>query len=183
MQRDFASPEGSLFVPGAPSIRQRISLELLRARDQGAPIVWTQDWHPKESSHFAPFGGTWPIHCVAESEGAEIVPELALLQRKGDIVIRKGIHGEDGFSAFSVRRADGSILETELHEQLKERGVQRLKLCGVATDWCVRATALDALTLGYDVEIIRDGVAGINLTPEASKEALLEVEAAGGVLI
>ena len=180
MQVDFATAHGSLFVPGAPAIVPFIASEITTARAHGIRVIWTQDWHPSEAPHFAPYGGQWPIHCVAGSPGSEIVPGLSHLTQPEDIIIRKGIYGEDGYSAFTVRNEHGMESITQLHHRLEDLSISHLEICGVATDWCVRATALDALKLGYSVTLRERGVSGIDLEPGASARAFQEVRMAGG---
>jgi nicotinamidase/pyrazinamidase len=113
-----------------------------------------------------------------------VVSELAALQEPHDLLIRKGVAGEDGYSAFSVRDLIlGEASPTELHDRLKERTVQQVRICGVATDWCVKSTAIDALRLGYTVEVIRAGIAAVALSPGDEDAALREITQAGGVLV
>ena len=184
MQQDFVAPHGALPVRGATELIPQISTEIETSRRNGDLVVWTQDWHPERTPHFAPFGGTWPTHCVAGTSGAEVVPELAALQRSDDLLIRKGVAGEDGYSAFSVRGPLlGEDLPTELHDRLKEQAIQQVRICGVATDWCVKSTAIGALRLGYTVEVIRAGIAAVALSPGDEDAALREITEAGGVLV
>ncbi|MFM7504800.1 MAG: isochorismatase family protein [Candidatus Limnocylindrus sp.] len=184
MQQDFVAPHGALSVRCAKELIPQIRAEIETARRNGDLVIWTQDWHPERTAHFAAFGGTWPTHCVAGTDGAEVVPELATLQEPHDLLIRKGVAGEDGYSAFSVRDPIlGEAAPTDLHDRLKERAIQQVRICGVATDWCVKSTALDALRLGYTVEVIRTGIAAVALNPDDEEVALNEITAAGGVLI
>ena len=114
LQVDFGDPSGSLFVAGAPAALPHILRLVARARDHGEIVVWSQDWHPESTPHFSPQGGSWPVHCVAGSPGAELLPEAVLAQRPGDVVIRKGVAGEDGYSAFSIRNpVTGEVRSTE----------------------------------------------------------------------
>jgi nicotinamidase/pyrazinamidase len=184
MQQDFVAPQGALSVRGAKELIPQIRAEIEASRRNGDLVVWTQDWHPEHTPHFAALGGTWPTHCVAGTDGAEVVPELAALQEPHDLLIRKGVAGEDGYSAFSVRDLIlGAASPTELHDRLKEQGVQQVRICGVATDWCVKSTAIDALRLGYTVEVIRAGIAAVALSPGDEEAALREITQAGGVLV
>jgi nicotinamidase/pyrazinamidase len=180
MQVDFASAQGALFVPGAPGIVPYIRDEIASARKLGVPVIWSQDWHPEVTKHFALYGGEWPIHCVAESKGAEIIPELSADVRPEDLIIRKGVDGQDGYSAFNVRNDQGTVSPTALHRRLEQLSITHLKICGVATDWCVRSTALDALSLGYSVTLLERGVAGIDLDAGASARSVEEILANGG---
>ena len=183
MQRDFAHLGGSLFIPRAPEIVPALIALIDEARREGAPIAWSQDWHPKQTPHFNAFGGTWPAHCIAGTPGAELLPELLPLMSPEDILIRKGVAGEDGYSAFSVRDPLTNVERaTELNSKLQERQIELITIAGVATDWCIRASALDALRAGYAVEIVGTAVAGVNLKPADSDAALAEITAAGGVI-
>src|SRR5207344_3356967 len=111
----------------------------------------TQDWHPPSTPHFARDGGTWPVHCVAGSWGAALHPELVV----AGPVIRKGTSGEDGYSGFSTRDPlTGETDATELESLLRARGVTRVVIGGLATDYCVRETAMDAVDLGFAVGVL-----------------------------
>ncbi|MBU6256432.1 MAG: isochorismatase family protein [Chloroflexi bacterium] len=183
LQVDFADPSGSLFVAGAPAALPFVLRRVEQARAHGDLVVWSQDWHPASTPHFAPFGGRWPVHCVAGTSGAELLPAAVLVQRPGDLVIRKGVAGEDGYSAFSMRNTlTGEVRSTGLAAQLQGAGVTLVTVCGLATDWCVKATALDALTAGFTVEVAVDATAGVELRVGDTAAALREIEAAGGVL-
>ena len=184
MQQDFVAPQGALSVRGAEKLIPQIRAEIEASRRNGDLVVWTQDWHPERTPHFATLGGTWPTHCVAGTDGAEVVPELAALQEQQDLLIRKGVAGEDGYSAFTVQDPIlGATSPTELHARLREQAVQQVRICGVATDWCVKSTAIDALSLGYTVEVIRAGIAAVALSPGDEDAALREITQAGGVLV
>jgi len=183
MQRDFAHPEGSLFIPGTPEIVPTLIDLIEEARREGATLAWSQDWHPARTPHFKTFGGSWPAHCIAGTPGAELLLGLTVLKAPEDIMIRKGVSGEDGYSAFTVRNLLTEVEQpTELNAQLQERKIQLITIAGVATDWCVRASALDALTAGYAVEVVARATAGVNLQPGDSAAALAEIAAAGGVI-
>ncbi len=183
MQRDFAHPGGSLFIPSAPEIVPALMGLIEEARREGVPLAWSQDWHPAQTPHFETFGGSWPEHCIAGTPGAELLPELTALRAPEDILIRKGVTGEDGYSAFTVRNILTEVEQpTKLNAQLQERGVELITIVGVATDWCVRASALDALAAGYAVEVVAEATAGVNLQPNDSATAIAEIVAAGGVI-
>ena len=183
LQVDFGDPSGSLFVAGAPAALPQVLRLVERARTHEELVVWSQDWHPESTPHFATEGGAWPVHCVAGSPGAELLPEAVLAQRPGDVVIRKGVAGEDGYSAFSLRNPiTGEVRSTELASHLRDAGVTLLTICGLATDWCVKASALDALTAGFTVEVAIAATAGVELHEGDTDAALKVIEAAGGVL-
>jgi nicotinamidase/pyrazinamidase len=176
VQNDFADPAGSLSVQRAGRILPRVTTHVERAIAAGAVVVYTQDWHPASTPHFAKDGGIWPVHCVAGTWGAELHPDLIV---KGPIV-RKGSNGEDGYSGFTMRDpTSGEERPTELEGLLRERGVTRVVICGLATDYCVNATALDAQRLGFETEVLTSAIAAVDLQPGDGDRALGEMAAAG----
>ena len=147
LQNDFADPAGSLCVSGGTAILPAINAEIASATATGALVVYTQDWHPESTPHFARDGGIWPVHCVKETWGAELHPELIVDGPR----VRKGSNGEDGYSGFTMRDpVSGETTATELEGLLRERDVARVVICGLATDYCVKATTLDAVRLGFE---------------------------------
>ena len=179
VQNDFADPQGALSVRGGEDVVAATNVELTRAIAAGAVIVYTQDWHPESTPHFETEGGTWPVHCVAGTWGAELHPALDLV--RGAHTVRKGTGGEDGYSAFSVRDPrTGARDATALEGLLREKGVERVVVVGLATDYCVKETALDALRLGFGVEVPAHAVAAVDLQPGDGDRALDEIRAAGG---
>ena len=179
MQNDFADPDGSLSVRGGEDLIPRLNAEIRRAQDGGAPVFYTQDWHPRSTPHFAKDGGIWPVHCVAKTWGAAFHPDLVLVGPS----VRKGSNGEDGYSGFTMRDpVTGEERPTELHSLLQDHGVERVVIGGLATDYCVRATSLDALDRGFGVTVLTDSVAAVDLEPGDGARALDEVRAAGAQL-
>jgi nicotinamidase/pyrazinamidase len=179
LQNDFADPTGSLFVQGGDALVARINDELERAAAGGALLVYTQDWHPPATPHFAKDGGIWPVHCVAGTWGAHLHP---LLNVAGPL-IRKGSNGEDGYSGFTMRDpVTGDERSTGLAELLRSNEVTAVVVAGLATDYCVRATALDAITLGFAATVPRDAVAAVDVEPGDGDRALHELAAAGVTL-
>ena len=178
VQNDFADPGGSLSVAGAPAIIPRINREIASALAGGTLVVATQDWHPPHTPHFAQDGGTWPVHCVADTWGAELHPDLAL---PGDAPrVRKGVNGEDGYSGFTTRDpVTGETAPTELDGLLREAGVEHVVVVGLATDYCINATALDAIKLGYATNVLVDACAPVDLNRGDGERALAELDAAG----
>ncbi len=171
-QNDFTpgAPGGALAVPGGDGIAERVNE--LAASGRYELVIATRDWHPPDHSSFEAQGGTWPVHCVQGTEGAELDPSLAL--EPIDVILDKGqTSGSDGYSAF-----DG----TSLAETLRARGVDSVTVVGLATDVCVLNTARDALREGFEVLIDREGVRGIDLVPGASARALEELRAAGAAV-
>lgn len=179
VQNDFADPSGSLFVRGSEAVIERANDEVQRAAGGGALVVYTQDWHPASTPHFARDGGIWPVHCVADSWGAQLHPGLVVAGAS----VRKGTRGEDGYSGFTVRDPISGVEEpTELEALLRERGVTRVVVCGLATDYCVRGTVLDARRLGFDTTVPTDAVAAVELAPGDAARALAEMVEAGARL-
>jgi nicotinamidase/pyrazinamidase len=176
LQNDFADPAGGLSVKGGDAIVPRINDELGLARRAGALVVYTQDWHPESTPHFAKDGGVWPVHCVAGTWGAELHPALDAEGRR----VRKGSNGEDGYSGFTMRDpVSGETVPTELEAMLRDRGISRVVVCGLATDYCVKATALDAARLGWETSVLIDAIAAVDLEPGDGDRAIDEMRAAG----
>jgi nicotinamidase/pyrazinamidase len=179
VQNDFADPAGSLYVTGGEEVVRRINDQVGLAAADGAFVVYTQDWHPASTPHFAKDGGVWPVHCVAGTWGAELHPELVV----AGPAVRKGSNGEDGYSGFTMRDpASGEERATELEGILRERGLTRVVVCGLATDYCVRATVLDACRLGFLTTVLTEAIAAVELTPGDGPKALAEMAEAGARL-
>lgn len=180
VQNDFAHPAGSLAVAGGAGIVPFVNLQVEAARRAGAFVTYTQDWHPPHTPHFEPDGGPWPVHAVMGTWGAELHPDLVV---DGPIV-RKGSAGEDGYSGFTMRDpATGASVATELAELLRARDISRVVVCGLATDYCVAATALDAVQLGFATSLLLDGVRAVDLEPGDGERALGTMRDAGITLI
>jgi nicotinamidase/pyrazinamidase len=176
MQNDFADPAGSLFVQGGPVIVRRVNLAIAEALVEGTQVIYTQDWHPHETPHFAKNGGIWPDHCIAGTWGAELHPELFV---RGEIV-RKGSSGEDGYSGFTMRDpVSGATRSTGLAELLAAEQVEEIVVAGLATDYCVKETALDGVRLGFAVAVRSDLVAAVNLQPGDGEAALTAMRDSG----
>jgi nicotinamidase/pyrazinamidase len=145
MQNDFADPAGTLHVPGGEDVVDVVNEEIDRAVGAGALVVYTQDWHPASTPHFAKDGGILPVHCLAGSWGAQLCPGLEVVGP----VVRKGVSGEDGYSDFTVRDPEtGAERSTGLAGLLRDRDIERVVVVGLATDYCVKETALDAHRAG-----------------------------------
>jgi len=176
VQNDFADPEGSLAVAGGEAVVRACNAEIAAARAAGASVLYTQDWHPASTPHFAKDGGTWPVHCVAGTWGADLHPALTV----DGPVVRKGSNGEDGYSGFTMRDPrGGETIPTALDGTLRALGIVRVVVVGLATDYCVHATALDARSLGYDTVVLRDAVAAVDLQAGDGERALDELGVAG----
>ena len=182
VQNDFADPAGNLYVKGGEHVVPFANAEIERARRAGAVVVYSQDWHPDSTPHFAKDGGVWPVHCVGGTWGAELRPDLSVAE--GAYHMRKGTGGEDGYSVFTVRDPHtGEEAPTALERVLRERGVERVVVVGLATDYCVKDTALDALRLGFTVTVLQDGIAAVDLEAGDGERALEAVREAGAEVI
>ena len=178
VQNDFADPAGSLYVPGGEETVDLINEQIALAQNAGAVVVYTQDWHPESTPHFEKDGGIWPVHCVAGTKGAELHPDLGVVD--GAIRIRKGSGGEDGYSAFHVRDPEtGEESSTGLSEQLREAAVDRVVVVGLALDYCVKETALDAARAGFATTLLADGTRAVDLRPGDGTRAAAEIAVAG----
>ena len=176
VQNDFADPAGSLAVPGGDRLVPTINAEVQRAATAGSVIVYTQDWHPESTPHFAKDGGIWPVHCVGGTWGAEFHPDLQVVGR----AIRKGQEGEDGYSGFRMRDSGtGEEIPTDLEAFLREAGVSSVVVCGLATDFCVKETAIDAVRLGFGTTVATGMVAGVEREPGDGDRAIEAMRAAG----
>lgn len=179
VQNDFASPEGNLYVPGGEEVVPLANREVERATAAGAKVFYTQDWHPPETPHFEKDGGTWPVHCVRDTWGAELHPDLEV---EGDVV-RKGVGGEDGYSGFTIRDpASGEESPTGLEEKLRAGGVERVVVLGLAGDVCVKETTVDAARKGFATSVLREGTRSVNMQPGDEDRAFGEMQEAGATV-
>lgn len=179
VQNDFADPKGSLSVAGGEATVPVVNGEAWAAIRAGAFVVYTQDWHPAHTPHFAQDGGLWPVHCVGGTWGAAFHPALEVLGPR----VHKGANGEDGYSGFTMRDpATGVEVPTELDALLRVRAIERVVVCGLATDYCVKSTALDAVRLGYGTTVLLDAIAAVDLATGDGQRALDELRAAGATL-
>lgn len=177
VQNDFCAG-GALAVPDGDGVVDPINRLLAAHSAAGAAIFATRDWHPVESSHFSDRGGNWPVHCVADTPGAAFHPRLQF--PAATVVVSKGqAPDSDGYSAFDGRLPAGESLA----RALAERDVGRLIVCGLATDYCVRASVLDARARGLDVFVVRDAVAAVDLQSGDGAAALREMQASGARLV
>jgi len=166
-QKDFAAPDGALSVAGGEDIAERIN-HLAKAGGYDL-VVATRDWHPPHHNSFTERGGIWPVHCVQGTPGAELHP--ALEREEVDIVFDKGTNQEtDGYSAFET---------DELGNLLRDRGIDKLTVVGLATDYCVKNSAIDAERDGFQVRVDTSAVRGVDVKPGDSERALAEMREAG----
>lgn len=178
VQNDFADPNGSLAVSGGETVVEEVAIEIAAAVEAGALVVYTTDWHPEHTPHFATHGGPWPDHCVAGTWGAELHPRLPV---EGPIV-RKGVGHDDGYSGMNVRGVDGAVRPTALPGILSERGIKRVVVAGLATDYCVLATATDLREAGYETIVLAHAVAAVDVEAGDGEQALARM-ADGGVRV
>jgi nicotinamidase/pyrazinamidase len=176
VQNDFADPAGSLSVPGGDAVVHAVNEEIAAATAAGATVVYTQDWHPPHTPHFVPDGGVWPVHCVRDTWGAELHPDLVVAGPS----VRKATGNEDGYSGFTMRDpTTGERASTGLDELLRERGVTRVVIAGLALDYCVKYSALDAVELGYECSVVAGATAPVEVEPGDGARATDEMVAAG----
>jgi nicotinamidase/pyrazinamidase len=181
LQNDFADPSGSLYVRGGEEVVPIANREISRMKDAGGTVVYTQDWHPPSTPHFAKGGGTWPVHCVQRTWGAELHPEVLRVEGR---TIQNGADGGEGYSGFTERdpRTGAESGDTGLADYLRERGIESVVVLGLATDYCVRATALDAVRAGFETTVLSEGVRPVEREPGDGERALEEMRGAGVVV-
>jgi nicotinamidase/pyrazinamidase len=175
-QNDFC-PGGSLPVADGDAVMPVLNTWAAAAAQAGVPVFVSRDWHPSRTTHFMPYGGAWPPHCVMGTRGAEFHPDLQL--PPSAVVVSKGMgETEDAYSAFRARDSAGVPLPT----LLGQRAVRRLFVMGLATDYCVKASALDARTADIQVIVVRAGIRAVNVEPRDGERAIEAMRAAGAVL-
>ena len=177
VQNDFC-PGGTLAVAGGDRVAAPLARLAARCATAGLPVFASRDWHPPDTAHFQDAGGPWPVHCVRDTPGAELHPDLVLPPEA--VILSKGVDPQaDGYSAFEARDEAGR----DLVELLRAAGVDHLLVGGLATDYCVRATVLAALARGLRVSLLTDAVAGVNVQPGDADRAIEEMVAAGAQLV
>jgi nicotinamidase/pyrazinamidase len=176
VQRDFC-PGGALPAHGCDRILPALNRYLAEAEELGMQLYASRDWHPARTTHFKAYGGEWPPHCVQGTRGAEFHPALKLPANA--VIISKGHDPQrPGYSAFDGRTKAGKSLLDDLHL----RRVEYLYVAGIATDYCVKQTTLDALHAGLRVTVLTDAIAGIDVRPGDVDRALFEMSRAGADL-
>ena len=177
VQNDFC-PGGALAVENGDEVVPVLNRYIERFVALRLPIFATRDWHPVKTTHFKAYGGVWPVHCVQGTHGAEFHPDLKLTPEI--TIVSAGMAAdEDGYSGFLGRDSSGRSLAA----LLRDRGVDRLLIGGLATDYCVKHTVLDGIQEGFQVMLIGDAVRGVNLNPGDSEQAIKEMSAAGAIVV
>jgi nicotinamidase/pyrazinamidase len=172
VQNDFC-PGGSLAVAHGDEVVAPLNKLIKEFLERGEPVFKTRDWHPAKTKHFAAYGGTWPVHCVQGTRGAAFHPNL--LDDPRITTISKGIDERaDGYSGF-----DG----TNLAQLLRDRGVEEVWVGGLATDYCVKHTVLDALREGFKVKALADAMRSVNVKPNDGEKAIEEMREARAEII
>ncbi len=173
VQNDFC-PEGALGVREGDRVVPVLNRYIARFREAGAPVFLTRDWHPPKTKHFQAYGGVWPPHCVQGTSGAAFHPALVVPPEA--VIVSKGMDPEqDAYSAFQAEDPQGQPFLVVL----KERGVRRLFLGGLATDYCVKETTLDAARQGFEVIVLVDAVRAVDLAPGDGDRAMTAMREAG----
>jgi len=171
VQNDFC-PGGSLAVAQGDEVVPPLNRLIEEFLEKGEPVFKTRDWHPQVTHHFAAYGGTWPVHCVQNTKGAEFHPDL--IDSKHIRIISKGLGDEDSYSGFD---------RTDLALQLKRLGIEEVWIGGLATDYCVKNTVLDALKEGFKVKALSDAMRAVELKEGDGERALEEMRIAGAEIV
>ena len=171
VQNDFC-PGGTLAVPHGDEVVEPLNQVINEFLQQGAPVYKSRDWHPPTTKHFAAYGGTWPVHCVQNTKGAEFHP--ALRDDPRIKVISKGLGDKDCYSAFD---------ETDLASELHAQNVEEVVVGGLATDYCVKNTVLDALKKGFKVKALQNAMRAVEVQPGDGDRAIEEMRAAGAEIV
>ena len=172
VQNDFC-PGGSLAVAHGDEVVPPLNKLMKEFLDRNEPVFKTRDWHPAKTKHFAAYGGAWPVHCVQGTPGAEFHPDL--LDDPRITIVSKGIdESADGYSGF-----DG----TNLAQILREQDVEAVWIGGLATDYCVKQTVLDARREGFDVNALGEAMRAVNINPDDGAKAIAEMRDAGAEIV
>ncbi|HSQ23370.1 MAG TPA: isochorismatase family protein [Pyrinomonadaceae bacterium] len=172
VQNDFC-PGGSLAVAHADEVVAPLNRLIGEFLDRGEPVYKTRDWHPAKTKHFQAYGGTWPVHCVQGTYGSEFHRDLSDDPR-ATIISTGTTESTDGYSGF-----DG----TNLGRLLREEGVNEVWVGGLATDYCVKHTVLDALREGFEVKALANAMRAVNVNPDDGAKAIAEMREAGAEIV
>jgi len=173
VQNDFC-PGGALAVPEGDKIIPVLNKYIKIFSRKKLPIFASRDWHPRDTKHFKQFGGPWPKHCIQNTKGAGFHRSLKF--SKETVILSKGMDPDkDSYSAFQAIDSNG----TEFLQLLKIFGVKELFVGGLATDYCVKSSVLDALKSGLKVDLLIDAIKGVNIRPKDSEDAMEEMVSRG----
>lgn len=170
VQNDFC-PGGALAVAEGDEVVAPLNELIEEFLERGEPVFKSRDWHSPQTKHFQAYGGTWPVHCVQNTSGAEFHPDL--IDDSRIRIVSKGLGDTDCYSAFD---------ETDLAEQLKQLGVEEVWVGGLATDYCVKSTVVDALKKGFAVKALTNAMRAVEVSPGDGERAIAEMKAAGAEL-
>ena len=177
VQNDFC-PGGALAVAGGDEVVPALNHVIEKFTEAGLPIFAMRDWHPEKTIHFKTHGGLWPVHCVQGTRGAEFHADLKL--SNDAVVVSKGMAADDdSYSGFDATDISG----TPLAALLRQKGIKRIFVGGLATDYCVKHTVLDGLKEGFEVVLLGDSIRAVNLKPQDGELAIDEMVRAGAVKI
>jgi nicotinamidase/pyrazinamidase len=171
VQNDFC-PGGTLAVAEGDQVVSPLNQLIEKFLERGEPVFKSRDWHPEKTKHFQAYGGTWPVHCVQNTKGAEFHPRL--IDDKHIRIVSKGLGDTDCYSAFD---------ETDLELQLRRLGVEEVWVGGLATDYCVKSTVLDALKKGFGVKALENAMRAVDVNPGDGERAIAEMRAAGAEIV
>ena len=171
VQNDFC-PGGALPVTRGDEVVAPLNKLIEEFLERGEPVFKSRDWHPPKTKHFSLYGGTWPVHCVQGTKGAEFHP--ALTDEMHIRIVSKGLGDEDSYSAFAG---------TDLALQLERLGVEEIWVGGLATDYCVKNTVLDALRHGFRVKALKNAMRAVDLKPGDGERAIEEMRAGGAEIV
>ena len=171
VQNDFC-PGGALEVADGDAVVEPLNELIDEFLERGDPVYKSRDWHPPATKHFQSYGGTWPVHCVQNTTGAEFHPALSKDPRIE--VLSKGLGDKECYSAFD---------EADLPERLREQNVEEVVVGGLATDYCVKNTVLDALKNGFKVKAIENAMRAVNVQSGDGERAIEEMRAAGAEIV
>lgn len=190
VQNDFC-PGGALGVPEGDKVVPVLNAWIKKFREQGLPVVYTKDWHPADHCSFKPNGGIWPPHCVQHTHGSGFHPDLMV---EGPVFVKGFVQSLEAYSGFDSRLHPGDNEAAGiggdqksggplLGEWLREHGVKRMYVGGLATDYCVKATVLDGLKHGFEVVLVKDAARSVDVNKGDGETAIREMAKAGAVII
>lgn len=171
VQNDFC-PGGTLAVPNGDEVVAPLNRMIDEFLERGEPVYKSRDWHTPTTKHFKAYGGVWPVHCVQNTKGAEFHP--ALRDDTRIAVISKGLGDTDCYSAFD---------ETDLADRLRQQNVEEVVVGGLATDYCVKNTVLDALKQGFKVKALKNAMRAVDLQTGDGERAIEEMQDAGAEIL